>query len=218
MSFEKLLSELQDMQTEHETMSKALPADDGNGDEKIQAAAEGGGAVDEEKHEEPDGDEGAGAGKGDNDGDEGGKPMAKSFTLKLEDGTEVEAQDGTELVKSLTARLEATETSMTKALETAVGLIKGQGDLIKSLTEKVKQLSGEGRGRKAVVSVVEKPAPGAATMAKSEPQGLTGEQFMAKALDAQKAGRLTSIDVSMAEACLNRGEAIPASIIQRVVQ
>lgn len=217
MSFDKLLSELQQLQSEQEeTMSKALPADDGKDDEKIQAAAEEGGAMDASN--EPDGDEGAdaGAGDGDGDGDEG-KPMAKSFTLKLEDGTEVEATDGTELVKSLTQRLEKTEGQMAKALEQAVGLIKGQGDLIKSLTEQVKKLSGEGRGRKAVVSVVEKPAPGT-TMAKSEPQGLTGEEFMTKAMDAMKAGKITSLDVATAEACLNRGAAIPASIIQRVVQ
>lgn len=211
--FEKLVGELNELAAEQETMTKALPAEDGKDDEKIQAAAEdGGGSEQADKAKETlDLDR-------ENDDADGGadKPMAKSFTLKLEDGTEVEAQDGTALVKALTERMDATEQVMGKALETAVGLIKGQGELIKSLTEQVKKLSGEGRGRKAVVSVSEKTAP--ATMAKSEPQGMTGEQFMAKAMDAMKAGRITALDVSLAETCLNRGEKVPAQIITRVVQ
>jgi len=212
--FEKLLAELQELQSDQETLSKALPSDDGEGDAKIQAAAAGDGEGDGDgKPKGEDDGDGDGA-----DGDGGdGEPLTKSFTLKLEDGTEIEAQDGTELVKALGARLDATESSMTKALESAIGLIKGQGELIKSLHEQIKKLGGEGRGRRAVVSVVEKPAPGSA-LAKSEPGALTGEEFLAKALDAQKAGRITSLDVATAEACLNRGERVPAHIIQRVVQ
>ena len=95
--FDELLGEL-------ETLAKAQPAEEG--DEKIvAAAAEGGG----QGSGEPDGDEGAGDGMGDGDGDEGKPPMAKSFRVKLEDGTEVDAQDGTELVKALQDRIEATD-------------------------------------------------------------------------------------------------------------
>ena len=107
---------------------------------------------------------------------------------------------------------------MAKALGSAVELIKGQSLMIKSLSETMRKLSGEGRGRKAVVSVVEKPAPGASTMAKSEPAGVSHEVFFAKAMAAQKEGRLSGMDIAMAESCLNRGEVIPQSIVARVMQ
>src|SRR5690606_10978380 len=211
MSFEKLLAELQELQSDQEDLQKALPDDSGEDDEKIRAAAEDGRTHDPDV--EPDSDRGE---REDDEVDEG-EVTVKSFTLKLDDGTEIEAQDGTELVKALTARLDKTEASMKGALETAVSLIKKQGDMIKSLSERVAKLGGEGRGRKAVVSVVERPNPGS-TLSKSDPASTTGEEFLAKALDAQKAGRITSLDVATAEACLNRGQPVPASIIQRVVQ
>lgn len=203
--FEKLMGELSQLGTDQETMTKALPADDGKDEEKIQAAAaESGLDVDNEQEQE---------------GEEEGAPaMAKSFKFTLEDGTEVEAQDGSELVKSLQARVEQNEGNMFKALETAVGLIKGQGELIKSMQDQIKKLSGEGRGRKAVVSVVEKPVPGEGVMAKSQPAGMSHDEFFAKALTAQREGRLSGTDIAIAESCLNRGEAIPLNIVQRVAQ
>lgn len=210
MSFEKLMAELSSLSADQEMMAKALPADDGKDEEKIQAAAGEGGS-------DGDADDMGGKPDGDED-DDGDKPMAKSFKFTLEDGTEVEAQDGSELVKSLQDRIIANETTMAKALESAVGLIKGQASMIKSLSDSVKKLGGEGRGRKAVVSVVEKPAPGANTMAKSEPTGVSHEVFFAKAMAAQKEGRLSGMDIAMAESCLNRGEVIPQSIVARVMQ
>lgn len=206
--FEKLLGEIADLGAEQEAMTKALPADDGKDEENIQAAAAEGGL-------DGDADDEGGKPDGDDD-DEGNATMAKSFELTLEDGTRLVAQDGTEIVKSLRARVEQNEEQMSKALGSAVELIKGQSALIKSLSERVAKLSGEGRGRKTVVSVVEKPGPGASTMAKSEPAGMSPDQFFVKALDAQKAGRISGTEIAVAEACLNRGEAIPASIVQRV--
>jgi hypothetical protein len=214
MSFDKLLADLQSVTDSQETLAKALPQDDGKDDDKaIQAAAgegEGGAAA-------GDGDADDKGGAADGDADD--KPMAKSFKVKLADGTEVEAEDGTEMIKSLTARLDASEGTMTKALESCIGLIKGQQDMIKSLGDQVTKLRGEGRGRKAIVSINDKPdnvAAGNADLKKSE-QGVTPEVFMAKALDAMSAGKLTGMDVSLAEACLNRGEQVPASIVSRVL-
>lgn len=214
--FEKLMEELSTLGTQQAELAKALPADDGKDEEKIQAAAGEGGSDDGEAGD-GDADDKGGAADGDAD-DKSGKPMAKSFKFTLEDGTEVEAQDGSELVKSLQERIEQNEGVMAKAMESAIGLIKGQGEMIKSLSEQVKKLSGEGRGRKTVVSVMEKPAPVASTLAKSEPTGMSHEQFFAKALAAQKEGRLSGTEIAVAEACLNRGEAIPQSIVARVVQ
>lgn len=205
--FAKLMAELNTLGADQEQMTKALPADDGKDEEKIQAAAEDGGL-----------DVGGEGGEPEPEGEDKAPAMAKSFKFTLEDGTEVEAQDGAEMVKSLQARIEATEGEMVKALGTAVDLIKGQGDMIKSLQSQVAKLAGEGRGRKAVVSVVEK-TNATEVMAKSVAQpGLSHDEFFAKALDAQRAGRINGLDIALAESCLNRGEAIPASIVARVAQ
>ena len=213
MSFEKLMDELSSLSADQATMAKALPADDGKDEEKIQAAAEEGGL---------DGDADDVGGKADGDADDkGDKPMAKSFKFTLEDGTEVEAQDGAEMVKALADRVtvvEGDKEQLAKALESAVGVIKGYAPLIKSLQEQVAKLGGEGRGRKAVVSVVEKPNAGETPLAKSQPAGVTPEAFFAKAMDAQKMGRISGTDIAVAESCLNRGEAIPQSIVARVMQ
>lgn len=217
--FDKLMGELNQLAADQGELAKALPADDGKDEDKIQAAAAEGGLGGGEE-----GGEGAAAGEageGGADAEDGkgdGAPMAKSFQLTLEDGTVIEAQDGTEMVKALAEDLNQTKGTMAKALGEAVTLIKGQNDMIKSLTDRVAKLSGEGRGRKAVLSVVEKPAPAAATMAKSQQaEGVTPEIFFAKALDAQKANRISGTDIAVAESCLNRGIAIPDHIVQRVM-
>ena len=208
MSFEKLLDEL-------ETMSKAMPSDDiGEDDKKIQAAAAEGGEDEEEEKDAGFEDESEeDQSEDDADKDEG---MDKSFHFTLDDGTEVEAQDGTKLVKSLMSRIEKNEETLAKALGTAVDLIKSQGTMIKSLQDKVNQLSGQGRGRKAIVSVVEKQS----TLAKSEQEeeGMTAHEFMAKALTAQAEGRITGNDVARAESYLNKGMPIPADIVARVAK
>ncbi|TXH43130.1 MAG: hypothetical protein E6Q97_34575 [Desulfurellales bacterium] len=215
--YEKLLEEL-------ETMAKAMPGDEGADDDKIQAAAaaanpdaDGDGENDvtgDDLNPEGLGDEGEGEGDGDDE-----ETMGKSFALKLEDGTELEAIDGTELVKSLMARVESNEGTVMKALGTAVDLLGKQGNMIKSLQDEVKKLAGEGRGRKTVVSVSEKPVAGA-TMAKSQgaADGLSANEFMAKALAAQASGRLTGLDVARAESALNKGLPVPQDVVNRVIQ
>lgn len=213
MSFDKLLEEL-------DVLAKSY-ADDDNDDAKIQATADAGntdsdndGIDDEDEHKEPDGDENG----VDNDNDGDGM-MGKSFAFTLEDGTEMEAVDGTELVKSLIDRIENNEGTIQKALGAAVDLITKQGALIKSLQADVKSLAGTGRGRKAVVSVVEKPAVGDLTKSQTaETVSMTATEFMTKAMAAQAAGRLTGIDVARAEAYLNKGIAVPADIMARVTQ
>lgn len=215
--YEKLLEEL-------ETMAKAMPGDDAADDDKIAAAAananpdaDGDGENDvtgDDLNPEGLGDEGEGEGDGDDE-----ETMGKSFALKLEDGTELEAIDGTELVKSLMARVESNEGTVMKALGTAVDLLGKQGNMIKSLQDEVKKLAGEGRGRKTVVSVSEKPVAGA-TMAKSQgaADGLSANEFMAKALAAQASGRLTGLDVARAESALNKGLHVPQDVVNRVIQ
>ena len=104
---------------------------------------------------------------------------------------------------------------MLKAMKSAVSLIKSQGEKLAALQGQVAKLSGEGRGRKTAVSVLDKPT----TLAKSEgaADGVTGEEFLVKCLDAQKTGRISGLEVSIAEAHINKGQQPPASIVQRVL-
>lgn len=196
-AFDALLGEL-------DTLTKALPAEV-DGDEKI-ANADGG---------NDDNDE-------DDEGKEGGDaPMAKSFVVKLEDGSEVEAQDGTELVKSLMGRIDNNEETLAKALGSAVNLIKVQGEqlaqttaLVKSLQSKVSELSGEGRGRKTVVSIHEKPAN---VMNKSEPEGLTAQEFMTKSNAAFEAGRISGKDLTVIDVSIRSNQPIDQSLAAKVL-
>lgn len=209
MSFEKLLGELEELQA----LQKSEAADNDLGgdedDKKIAEAAESSNADDNEK--EPDGDEN-GEVEGDDDGDE---PMGKSFAFTLDSGEVVEAIDGTELVKSLMGRIDSQEENMHKAMNIALDLIKSQGTQITLLKSELAKIGNAGRGRKTVVSVAEKPAP--ETMQKSEPAGVSGEEFMAKCLSAQSAGKLTALQVSIAETSLQKGLAVPADIINKVL-
>lgn len=188
------------------TMAKAMDdaAVEPDGDEKIAAADAEGAPAD-----------------GDPKVDADGKPMTKSMQVTLPDGSVVEAEDGTALVKSLIERLDGTETVMAKALGAAVDLIKKQGEalastntLVKSLQTKVAELSAQPAGRKTVLTVHDKPA---GTMVKSEPEGMSEPEFMAKAMTAFKAGKITGLEISTAETSINRGQPVPNDIITRVL-
>jgi hypothetical protein len=160
-----------------------------------------------------DGDGDENGGDGDGDGDE---MMGKSFAFTLENGEVIEAMDGTALVKSLLDRVDTNEAQMVKAMEMAIGMIGRQGELIKSLQARVGQLAGEGRGRKAVLSVVEKPPVGSLQKSHQQSQGMSSQEFMAKALNLQTQGVLTGLDVARAESALNRGIPVPRDIVERV--
>lgn len=202
--FDELLAELSAASEEQNTLVKALPAEDGKDDKEIQAAAaEGDTDADEENpedHEEPDGDE--------------GKPMVKSVTAMV-DGEAVEAIDATDLIKSLVERADKTDDVLAKALASTVSTIKAQGEMIKSLTAQVQKMSGQGTGRKAVLTVIEKPVAGE-VMAKSE-QGMTPQDFMAKANAAFSAGKLSGIELTTADVSIRSGTPIPAGIIAKAL-
>jgi hypothetical protein len=237
MSFETLLGDLQALHDQREqVMAKSLASDGAKDDDKISgAAAEAGATLPEGGAAAEGGSEGgaeagaaaaataaaAAAAEG-GDGDESDElPMGKSFMYD-DEGNRIEVVDATEMVKSLTLRLEQSESGAEKAIGMAVDLIKSQaadllnqGAMIKSLGDQVAALSNQGRGRVAVVSMAEKP--GATPMAKAqEPAGLPPQEFMAKALQAQIAGRLSGRDVSVAEGYLQKGLAVPADIVNRV--
>lgn len=188
-NFETLLAELQATADESETLAKALPpAEEDKDDAEIAAAAAEGGEENPEDAE---------------DDVEGGEaPMTKSMMVGDE---EVQVVDADLLVKSLQdikARVDGHESTLAKGLETALGALKSQGELIKSLQGQIAKLAGQGAGRKTVLTVTEKPAAGEQPLAKSQQDGMTAQEFLAKshaAFDAKKitGQELTTIDVAL---------------------
>lgn len=215
MSFDKLLSDLAQATTDQETLAKALPTDDGKDDQAIQAAA---------------GEGGEGGDKGGEDaavegGDKDGKgEMAKSFEVVLPNGEKAEAIDGTAMVKALNERMDTSEGQVLKALEGATTLLKGQAEMIKSLSatvakqgEMLKAIGGEGRGRKATLVLNEKTGADGKTGVDGKGDGMTGDELMSKAMSAQRAGAIQAKDVSMLENYLNRGTTPPEQLVARII-
>lgn len=195
--FQELLAQLNAEQEAQDTLAKALPQDSQD-DETIQAAAEEGQGEGEGEGD----DEGEGEGEG-----EGESSLTKSLTLA--DGEEV--LDATEMLKSMQADLTEHGEVLAKALPQVLQLMQGQskmiqqqGELIKSMQTRIDQLAGQGRGRKTVVTVQEKLPAGETTLAKSQPEGITPQEFMLKANNAFDKGvitgtQLTTIDVAVRE-------------------
>jgi len=155
--------------------------------------------------------------------------LGKSFEVTNENGEKMEAVDGTELVKSLIAQIDefkqekvTHEAGLMKSLGVMSGLLKDQAtalkeqsDMIKSLQAEVATMRGEGRGRKSVVSVMEKPST---QMTKSQQEGPTAEEFMMKAASARDAGRLTAIEMSTIELSLQKSVPIDKRLINKIMQ
>ncbi len=209
MDFKELLAAANEAADE----LKKSQVDDGDQDEKIHAAAG------EDDNDAGDADAGA------DEGQDGEETLGKSFKFTLEDGTEIEAQDGTELVKSLFTRVEESEGAIQQALGATFDLVKSQGAVIKSQGEMIKNLQAQigkvstaGRGRKAILSVNERQDPTALRKSQAdEPKGLKAEEFMAKALDLQASGKLTGLDVARIEASLNEGVPVADDLVRRVM-
>lgn len=204
--FDQLLAELQSISTEQETMVKALPAKDGEDDQAIQAAAAEGGDDDDDNEDDEN--------LVDGEGEAAPPPMTKSVTAMI-DGEQVEAVDATELLKSLVQRVDASESVVAKALEMTLGTFKAQNTLIKSLQAEVKRLGGQGAGRKAVISITEKPAVG--QPAAQPADGLSPADFMAKAHAAFAGGKLSGKELTVADVSIRMGTPVPSEIIAKAL-
>ena len=154
------------------------------------------------------------------------EPMGKSFTVKLADGTAVEAVDGSEMVQALSDQLDRTSEDVQKALGGVVAQIKNSTELLKSLTEQNYSLRGElemlksdfgsfakgGTGRKSALSIHDKPATGEP----GKPEGVDPQEVLNKALAAQKDGKIMGLDVARIESYVNRGIAIPETVLKAI--
>lgn len=206
-AFDKLLGELTAAQSDTDNLAKSLTAtgaDEGQEEAAAAAAAATAAAT------------AAAAGAGE------GQPMVKSLKVKLADGSEVEAFDGAEMLKSLETRIETGEQKTSEVVTQLVSLVKSQGALIKSMGDQVLALRGEGRGRKTVLAITEK-APAGGALAKGgdaahADDGVpTVEEFLAKSEAAWKSGAIsgkefTTIDV----ACRSQTE-LDQSLIKKVM-
>ncbi len=224
MSLEALVGDL-DLLKSQQAVTAAAAEEDAN----IAAAAGGGDDADAANtagNVNPEGDttgDPAGTGAADAEGED---ELGKSFRVVLEDGTEVDAMDGSKMLKALQGRFSALDKrfgeqdeTLQKAMGTVTDLLRGQSDLIKSLVERVRVLEGSGRGRKAVLSVNERPGPAGADLAKAQgaDQGLTPAQLLSKAEAAVAAGRLQWGDVVRAEAFLAKSMQLPDDLMARIV-
>ena len=154
------------------------------------------------------------------------EPFGKSFKIQLEDGTEQEVLDGTAMVKALhtrnatlNTRCAALEGALKKSLTNNVALgktVSEQGALLKALKADVKALGEAPAGRRAVLSVHEKPSTTAPGNAASE--GVTGQVFMENMMKAFDAGKVSGHEVGVAETYVNAGlpDRIPSELVARV--
>lgn len=202
--FEQLLANLNTELDEQTQLAKSLPVEGGEDDEAIQTAAADGEDADD-KNPEDDEDEGE------------EKPIAKSVTAMV-DGEEVKAIDATEMLKSLQERVDEHDDVLAKALTTTLATVKAQGEMIKSMSAELKKLAGKGAGRKTVLTVVEKPAAGEQQdMTKSNQDGMTTGEFMAKATAAFAAGKLSGQELTTADVAIRQGAPIPAGIMAKAL-
>ena len=189
--YEKLMGEL-------ETLQKSTPT---GGDAAIAAAAGEPAAAEAAKEA---GEEGAEPKKEGEPKDGEKPPMAKSFTVDVA-GEPREAVEVDALIKSLQDHADT-------RIATAMGPVVG---LLKSLVGQVADLSKTATPRKSVIAIAEK-AP-ASPLAKSEPQGLTAGEFMAKSDAAYAAGKISGVEFTTIDVCLRKGQPVDAGLIQRVV-
>lgn len=199
--FEKLLAELSQETANQETLAKSLAAPAAD-DAKIAAAAA---------------DTAAAAAAGEKKNPEDEEDLAKSLEAAAA-AAGVAVIDGEEFAKSIDSlggRMTAAEDVLAKAMDGALGMIRGQGEMIKSLNDRITALSGEGRGRKTVVTVTERQ-PAGEPLVKSQ-QGFTVGEVMAKANTAFDAKKITGLELTTLDVALRNGTPPSESVLARIV-
>lgn len=197
--FEKLLAELSQETANQETLAKSLAAPAADDAKIAAAAADADGAKPNPEDEED---------------------LAKSLDVLNAAATAagVAVIDGEEFAKSIDSlggRMSAAEDVLAKAMDSALGMIRLQGEMIKSLGDKVTALSGEGRGRKTVVTINERQ-PAGEPLVKSQP-GFTVGEVMAKANSAFDAKKITGLELTTLDVALRNGTPPSESVLARIV-
>lgn len=207
--FNALLDELNLLAAE--PLAKANPdADDTQDDDDIKAAADG----DADDDGEFDGDDAT----DDHDDHDGDEMLGKSFTVTLADGSQVEAYDGQAAFQNLQDQVSALRdetgqalAQIAQALGQSTNLIKSLRTDNQSLKSQLTAIGQQGRGRKSALLVHE-----AVTGEAAKPAAAGPHDIMAKALDAQRAGRISGTDVARIDAYLGRGAMPPESLLAQI--
>jgi len=215
--FAALLADLETLQKASGPDDKkpvAEDPDDKGDDKKIEAAADNGkkqGEVDEKE------------------------TFGKAFKVKLEDGSEAEAFDGTAMLKALHAEheglrsaVESREEDILKAFDMAVGTIRDlqskvaeQDTLIKALKNKVDTIGAAGVGRRTMLTIAEKLSPSAGVTGgqpgggQSGSEGPSAKQVMMKAQFMARKGELDWGALPRIEAHQARGSIAPEDLLAR---
>jgi hypothetical protein len=169
-----------------------------------------------------------------------GETLAKSFSLTLDDGSTLEAVDGTEMLKSFAAQLsdekkgrEADNDEFMKAMGATLGVVgqltatlKEQGEALANANKQLAELkqkgdtfakslaavSNEGRGRRSVdVTVHGKATDAVQTAEKPRPA-----EILAKAMTALSAKVINGAEASKIESALNAGVMPEQALLDRL--
>lgn len=144
-----------------------------------------------------------GAGDGGTPSDEA---LVKSFSFTLEDGTQVDAVDGAEMLKALEMRIEKDGKELGEVLGSMTTMLK-------SMSAQIAALSGKGAGRKAVLAM---PADTGAAAGTTEPAKPDLSLVMAKAESAFNEGRITGLTLGTMESMANRGILPPVDMLRAI--
>jgi hypothetical protein len=162
-------------------------------------------------------DDGKGGEGGDDDAD-----LMKSLGLKptkvTVDGKDVEAFDGAQLVKSLmtqNAALKASNQETQQALKSLIEQNIALAKQVQTIHKSVSAIASSGRGRKSATVVVSGGDGGDG--GEQKPKGMAPREFLSKALDAQRAGRITAQEVAEAESHIGHGMQVPERITSKVL-
>jgi hypothetical protein len=215
--FTGLLADLEELRKASDPTDKKAKAKDGDADcddaaddRKIEAAAKDG-----EKQ---------------SDKDKDGETFGKAFKVKLEDGTETEAFDGTEMLKALHAEheglrqtVDTQQDDILKAFGMAVTTIRElrtqvaeQSTMLKALQGKVETMGAAGVGRRTMLTIAEKLSPSAGVSGEStKSAGPTPGQVLMKAQFMARKGDLDWGLLPRIEAHQGRGSLAPDDLLQR---
>jgi hypothetical protein len=194
--FQTLLDELSELDELRKAQKPAHPEPDGD-EQPDGKPSDQDEDNEDEKDEDEDEDE-------DQDEEPEGKPFGKSFRVSLADGSEVDAVDGTAVIAALQADVASVSSDLLKAFKSLTSLVKSQQEDLSALRTQVDDLGRRPAGRKSVLNVHEKPSPVPEAAPAVPPTAV-----LAKALLAQRAGRLHGGQVAEIEMYLSHGKELP---------
>jgi hypothetical protein len=214
--FQELLKAVNAIADETETLLKAAPAAPAKDDKMVAAASEDKDMPDKDMPDEDNEDEDED--KNPEDDDMGGEEFGKSVSFTDAAGVKHDAVDATDMLKSLMERQVATDGTLAKALTSFTSVFSKQNELIKSLQDNIASLSTQGRGRKTLLNVMEKPGvtDDLAKSAAADSGAIKPSDLLAKSEAAWKSGKLSGVEHATVDVCLRNRTPIDSSILQKI--